>query len=110
MNKGIYILLHFLLVFYSLGGIFSKLASREAFLSQNFLLLYFGVLVILFVYAIWWQQIIKKMPLTTAYMNRAVCILWGILWGVLFFDEHITAQTIIGAVIVMIGVVMAIDK
>ena len=89
----------------------SKLAGAEKFLSPKFIFLYSGVLIILFVYAIFWQQIIKKIPLTTAYSNRAVCILWGILWGNLFFNEHVTIQTFIGAFIVILGIItVAIDE
>lgn len=61
---------------------------------------------ILFVYAICWQQVIKTMSLTVAYSNRAVCVLWGILWGTLFFHEQITTKILIGAFIVMSGVVV----
>ena len=103
--------LHLLFFLYSLGGIFAKLAGKETFLSLKFNFLYAGVLIILFAYAIGWQQVIKKMPLTTAYSNRAVCILWGILWGNLFFQEQITIQMLIGAFIVMLGIIaVAVDE
>ena len=103
-----YTILHILLLFYSLGGICSKLAAHETFLSFNFILLYGGLLAILFVYAIGWQQIIKRMPLTTAYTNKAVGILWGSLWGILFFGESLTPRMIIGALIVLCGSVMVV--
>jgi len=97
--------LHLLFFLYSLGGIFSKSAGREEFLSPKFIFLYSIALFILFVYALCWQQIIKKMPLTTAYFNRAVCILWGFLWGYLFFHEQITFNAIVGAFIVILGII-----
>ena len=86
----------------------SKLAARERFLSPRFLLLYCGMLLILFVYALCWQQIIKKIPLTTAYLNKAVSIPWGILWGMLIFGEQVSLRMLIGAVIVIAGVVLVV--
>ena len=59
-------------------------------------------------YAIVWQQIIKHLPLNTAYANKAVTIIWGILWGFLFFDEQIKWNMIVGAVVVIIGVILVV--
>ena len=108
MNKNIktILALNILLMFFSLGGIFSKLASKQKFLSVKFILCYGALLFIMFVYAIGWQQIIKRLPLTTAYANRAVTIVWGIIWGLLFFDERLTAGKVIGALIVIVGVLL----
>jgi drug/metabolite transporter (DMT)-like permease len=68
----------------------SKLASRETFFSSNFLLFYGLSLKILFIYSLIWQILLQKLPLTTAYSNRATVVIWGIAWGYLFFDENIT--------------------
>lgn len=95
-----------LLLFYSAGGIFSKLAAGEQFLSFRFCLYYGLVLLILAGYAIGWQQVIKHLPLITAYANKAVTVVWGIVWGVLFFHEQVTIGKIIGAVLVISGVIL----
>ena len=110
MNSQIrdYFLLHFLLLLTSLGGICSKLAGREKLLSPKFILLYAGLLLILFIYAIGWQQIIKRLPLTTAYSNKAVGLVWGVLWGTLLFHETVTPRMALGAVIVLAGVLMVV--
>lgn len=107
-NVKNYLLLHLLLLFYSLGGICSKLAGRASFLSFKFILLYGGLLFIMLVYAVGWQPIIKRMPLTTAYSNKAVGLLWSTLWGVLLFQEHLTLRMVIGALIVVCGVVLVV--
>ena len=80
------------------------MASQNEFLSLKFCLFYGMSIFILGIYAIFWQQILKKFDLTTAFFNKAITILWGMLWGVLFFKETITLNMIIGAVIVLIGV------
>ncbi len=105
-NIKIYFLLHFLLLLYSLGGIFTKEAGKQEFLSWRFIICYAGLLFILGLYAIGWQQIIKRIPLTTAFANKAITILWGILWGVLFFGEEISVGKLVGAGIVAAGVVL----
>lgn len=100
------LLLHILLMFYSASGILSKLAAGVDFLSWQFLLLYGGVLFILFAYAIGWQQILKRMALTTAFSNKAVTIVWGIIWGALFFAEPVTLLKVVGAILIILGVVL----
>ena len=100
------LLLHILLLFYSLSDVMSKLAAGFDFLSLGFVVCYGGLLVILAGYAIGWQQVIKRMPLTTAYANRGITVGWGIFWGALFFSEAITPGKIAGAVMVVAGIVL----
>ena len=109
-NTKTILALNILLMFFSLGGIFSKLASKQSFLSLKFILCYGSLLFIMFVYAIGWQQIIKRLPLTMAYANRAVTIVWGIIWGLLFFNEKLNLGKIIGAVIVIAGVLLYVTE
>lgn len=103
-----FILLHIILLVNSFGGICSKLASAEPFLSLRFCLCYGGMIAILGVYAIAWQQIIKQMSLTTAFCNKAIEIVWGIMWGVLIFKESVKWNMILGAVIVIAGVIIVV--
>ena len=63
---------------------------------------------ILGIYAIFWQQILKIFSLTTAFLNKAVTIVWGMIWGALFFSEEIKINMIIGAIIVLIGIVLVV--
>ena len=98
--------LHLLLAVFSLSGIMSKLAAQFPFMSAEFVLCYGGMIVVLGVYAIGWQQVIKRIPLTTAYANRAVTVIWGIVWGALLFDETVSWQKVLGAVVVLAGVVL----
>ena len=106
-----YIFLHIVLVLSSLGGIASKLAGRQPFLSPMFFLYYGLVLLCLAVYAVLWQQVLKHVPLMTAFCNKAVTIIWGLIWGALFFKETITVYNIIGSLIVFIGIILVVtDK
>lgn len=102
------IVLHIELLLFSLGGICSKLAGQHKFLSFWFIFFYGLVILNLGIYAIVWQQIIKKLPLNTAYSNKAVTIAWGMLWGFLFFHETIKWNMILGAAIVIVGVIIVV--
>ena len=98
--------LHLMLMLYSMSEICSQKAAGESFLSVRFCLYYGTVILLLGVYAIGWQQVIKRIPLTTAFANKAVTVVWGIVWGALFFHEKITPGKLLGAAIVIAGVVL----
>lgn len=100
------LLLHLLVMGYSFGGVLSKMAAAQPFLSLRFCICYGGIITILGIYALAWQQIIKKLPLTTAYANKAVAVVWGLVWGLLIFHEAITPGKLAGATLVVVGVVL----
>lgn len=102
-------LLHLLLMLYSTSSIFSKLAAGEALFSPLFCVCYGCIVALLGVYAIGWQQVIKRLPLTTAFANKAVTVVWGIVWGAVFFRESITPGKLLGAAIVIAGVVLYVS-
>lgn len=99
-------LLHMMLMIYSTTGICSKMAAKQTFLSLPFCFYYGMVILLLGFYAIGWQQVIKRIPLTMAFANKAVTVVWGIIWGILVFHESLTPAKIVGAVIVVAGVVL----
>lgn len=103
-----YILLHLLLFINTFGSVCSKMAARRPVFSLPFFVLYGTMLLILAIYAVFWQQIIKKMPLSTAYLNKPVAMLWGILWGVLIFDEQVTFKMLAGAIVTIAGIIMVV--
>ena len=105
-KKGIFLLLHISLLFSSLSGVCSKMASRYTgnVFSLEFISWFGLVFVIMFAYAIIWQQILKRMPLTIAYANRPVTLIWGIIWGALIFGEKISWNMLAGAAVIFVGI------
>lgn len=99
-------LLHIMLMLYSMSGIFSKLAAKQQFMSRSFCFYYGMIILLLGFYAIGWQQIIKRLPLTTAFANKAITVVWGIIWGTVFFGETISWNKILGAGCVIVGVII----
>ena len=61
-------------------------------------------------YACAWQQIIKHMPLVSAYANRGVTVIWGIMWGYFLFAEAITIRKVIGAIIIIVVIVFIVTE
>ena len=107
MKQGkAFLLLHLMLVVYSCSGIFSKLAGRYPFLSLRFCLCYGAIILLLGIYAIGWQQVIKRIPLSIAYANKGITIVWGLILSTLVFREKLTAGKLIGAAVVIVGVVL----
>ncbi len=106
----VYGLLHFILFMYSLVGVFMKLAFQQEFLSFYFLLFAGLAVLVLGIYALLWQQVLKKLPLTVAFTNKAICIAWGMLWGALFLGDSITWYKIVGSLIVFAGVVLVVTS
>ena len=101
-----YLLLHIALLIYSTSGLFSKNASRHPFGSLPFILFYAGMIAVLGIYAILWQQVIKRMNVTTAYANKAVTVVWGVVLGILFFGEKISLRQVIACGVIILGTVM----
>ena len=79
---------------------FAKFASGQEFLSFKFILFYGIEILILGVYAIIWQQLIKKFDISVAYANKAMGLLWSIVWAILIFNETITIKNVIGVIII----------
>ena len=61
---------------------------------------------ILGIYAICWQQIIKRFELSIAYANRAMVLVWSLLWAVVIFHDHVTVRNLAGIALVIAGTVI----
>ncbi len=105
-KRRLYLAIHLFLMVYSASGIISKLAAGQTFLGPRFIFLYGIELLILAFYALGWQQFIKRMPLSVAYANKAVTVVWGCVWGILIFHERMTAGKMAGVLLVLCGVIL----
>ena len=102
--------LHLAVLLFSVTGIFTKLASKQPFLSLKFLLFYGIAIFLMFLYALLWQQFLKIMPLNTAYANKSVSTVWTMLFGVLFFHETVTWTMVAGAALIIVGVYLVVTS
>lgn len=93
---------------FSVSSVLMKLAAQHPRLSWPWILLYMGALLIIGVYALAWQQFLKRVPLTTAYANRAMSMLWSMLFGVLIFNETITWNMLLGVFVIAFGIYLVV--
>ncbi len=91
---------------YACTSIFTKMASQHEMLSWPYLLWIAGAVGVMGLYALLWQQVIARMPLSTAYMFKGTSLVFVLLFSALLFGETITLNNIIGSVIIIIGIVM----
>lgn len=101
-----YLFLHIVLLIYSAASVLSKTASDLD--GIGFVLCYGGVLLCLGGYALLWQVVLKKFDLTIAFANKAVVVIWGIIWGWLFFNEAVTWNKVVGAVVIIAGILIVV--
>jgi multidrug transporter EmrE-like cation transporter len=90
----------------SLSWVFEKIASNYTFWTPVFLGAMMLALGTLAVYALIWQQVLKRISLVTAYSNRGITYLWLLLLSVLVFKESITVFNIIGVLVIITGIYM----
>lgn len=96
------LILQLIIMIYTFSSICAKLASGQETILR--LLLFTGLeFLCLAVYAILWQQAIKKFDLSVAYANRAMVLLWSMIWAVLVFHDTITLKNILGVALVIAG-------
>ena len=105
-NKKYYLLMYFAFFIYSLSGIISKLASHYAFLSFSYIVYFSVIVLILGVYALLWQQVLKQIPLSVAMSNKPIVLILGIIWAILFFKEIISLKFIIGVFFILCGILI----
>lgn len=91
-----------------------SIAVKYTSLQQLFSMRYFiGVIVVIAMlgtYAIVWQQILKRVDITLAYMFKATGIIYVLLYSVFLFGETITVWNVIGASIIITGIVLFVKS
>ena len=88
---------------YSFVSVFAKLASQQSNIYMT--ILFIGIeIVILGIYAIVWQQALKKFDLVVALSSKGVTVIISLIWAVLIFQEKITINNLIGSALIVVGV------
>lgn len=91
---------------YASTSLFTKYASQHEFLSVSYCLGLVGAIGVMGTYAICWQQILKHVELSTAYMFKGTSLIFIMLLAWMLFGEQITLNNIIGACVIIIGIVL----
>ena len=97
------LVLQIVIAIYTLSTVMAKLASGQPLFSVGFFGFYGAELLILGIYALPWQQRIKIFDLSVAYTNRAMALLWPLIWAVVTFKDNITVKKVKGVALVIAG-------
>ena len=90
-------------VIYSLVGVLAKLAATSETLLE--FLAFLGLeIFVLGIYALIWQQLLKKFSLITAMSCRGIVVILSLIWAVVIFRESITIFHIVGSVLIVLGI------
>lgn len=91
---------------YACVTIFTKYASQHEFMSTAYCLGLAGAIGVMGAYAIGWQQILKRIDLSPAYMFKGTSLIFVMLLAFAFFGEAITPMNIIGAAVIIVGIAL----
>jgi len=105
-----YVLLYANFLLLSFAAVLAKLAGNHGLLSMTAVILYGSSFLLMGVYAVTWQVVLKRLPLTVAYTNKAVSIILGMLWGALLFNETISWRMVVGAMCIILGVILVVKN
>ncbi len=93
----------------SFSSVFLKQAGLEEWLSPRYIFFYLCAIGVMGIYAVAWQLILEKLPLTTAYLRKGITYVLIFIWAAVIFGEEITTQQIVGIVIIIAGMVVSMS-
>lgn len=101
-----YIFLMAINLLYACVSIFTKYASQQEFMSWNYMLGLIGAIGVMGLYAVLWQQILRRIELSLAYMFKGTSLIFVMILAYVLFAEQITWNNILGAIIIVGGIVL----
>ena len=105
-SPGVYVMLICLNLLYACESIFTKYASLHPFLSYKYCLGIAGAIGVLGLYAIGWQQVLKGVEVSTAYMFKGTSLIFVMLLAYIFLGEAISMMNIVGAAVIITGITL----
>ena len=91
---------------YACVTLFTKYTSQQEFMSWEYWLGLAGAIGVMGAYAIGWQQILKRVELSTAYMFKGTSLIFIMLLAWMLFGEQITLNNILGACVIITGIAL----
>lgn len=88
---------------YSVSAVCAKYASAQSSLKGLALFLMLEV-ACLGVYALIYQQALKRFSLSVALSNKGITVIFTLLWAAFLFHEQVTARNIAGVAMIIAGI------
>lgn len=101
-----YIALILVYLFYASISVILKYTGIQDPLSLEWCVGFAGLILTLGIYAIAWQQILKRIDLGTAYMFKGTSLIFIMLLLNIFYDEPITPTKLIATAIIVVGIAL----
>lgn len=101
-----FFILHVAVLLYSMSTACGKFATGNPTLSPAFFLWFGAEIMLMGVYALIWQQVIKTLDLGIAYSNKALTLIWTLLFSVVFFENTVTPGKVVGILLAITGTVL----
>ena len=108
-KRNLYLLAILAIVFESLSSSVLKIGGRYDFLSPMYLFWFCVAVGIMGVYAVAWQLILERLPLTTAYLRKGLTYVLIFVWAAVLFHETITLKQVIGMAVIVVGMVVSMS-
>ena len=109
-RRNVFLLAAFAVFMESLTSPCLKIGSRNYAPFSPGYFFWFGLaVVILGIYAVCWQLILERIPLTTAYLRRGFSYILLFIWSTLIFHETITIKQVIGIAVISLGMVVSVS-
>lgn len=105
-----FIILLLVNLLFSTVSIGVKYTSMQEMFSVPYFSGIFVIIAMLGTYAILWQQILKRVEMTLAYMFKATGIIYVLLYSVILFGESLTLWNVIGACIIITGIILYVNS
>lgn len=80
------------------------MASMQDYMSLKYVFCFGAIIFILGLYAVLWQQVLKKIELSVAMANKPVVLIFSTLWALFLFDEQISIKYLIGMLLIFAGI------
>lgn len=94
-------------IIFSFASVVTKFVSvvwqEQGILNVKFVSGVSLYVVLLGIYAVFWQKIMKKTDLSSAYLCKGMVIFWSLLWAYLLLNESITVKNLIGTILIFVG-------
>lgn len=109
-RRNVFLLAAFAVFMESLTSPCLKIGSQRYDTFSAGYFFWFGLAVIILgIYAVCWQLILERIPLTTAYLRRGFSYILLFVWSTLIFHENITIRQIIGIAVISLGMFISVS-
>lgn len=108
------ILIQICIFLFALSNVFFKFASNfmasEGIFSIKYILNIIVGILILGLYALIWQQVLKYYQLNVANAIKNLYLLWGVIFSIFIFKEQYKISNFLGLIIIIIGILLIIIR